>query len=309
VVHSQVLQNVAVRIDLAFKAFFRRCKSGEQPGYPRFKGKGRYPSMTFPQVPSGCHLTNEKLVLSKVGKVKIVLHRELLGKPKTCTISKSSTGKWYACFSTEIEPERLPENPDAVGIDVGLKTFATLSNGQTMENPRFFRTEEKALAKVQRNLCKEEKGTPKRHHKRKMVARVHERIKWKRQNFTHQQSRTIVKTFGIICVEDLTINRMRHNHCLAKSMSDAAWSAFFDQLAAKAGEAGRKLLKVNPAYTTQTCSQCGHRQPMPLSEREYHCPCCHLSLDRDWNASKNIKALGLQCVGQPLEAPGLIRGE
>lgn len=308
-VHSQVLQNVAVRIDLAFKAFFRRCKAGENPGYPRFKGKGRYQSMTFPQVPSGCTLTDGKLVVSKVGKIKIVLHRELRGKPKTCTISKSSTGKWYACFSCEVEPERLPENTKRIGIDVGLKTFATLSDGQEVENPRFFRAEEKALAKVQRKHSKPAKGTPERRKHRKAVARVHERIAWRRQNFTHQHSRKMVNQFGIICVEDLEVNRMVHNHCLAKSISDAAWSMFFAQLVSKAEEAGYQLVKVNPAYTSQTCSRCGHRQKMPLSERIYHCPCCLLSLDRDVNASKNIHALGLQSLGMSLEAPSLQRGE
>lgn len=305
IVHSQVLQNVAVRIDLAMKAFFRRCKAGENPGYPRFKGKGRYNSITFPQVPSGCHLKDGKLVVSKVGTIKIVLHRVLKGTPKTCTISKSSTGKWYACFSCEVEPERLPENTNTVGIDVGLKTFATLSTGEEIDNPRFFRKEEKALAKVQRKHSKLAKGTPERRKHRKVVARVHERIAWRRHNFTHQHSRTMVNQFGTICVEDLNVNRMVHTHCLAKSISDAAWSMFFTQLVSKAEEAGYQVVKVNPAYTSQTCSGCGHRQKMPLSERVYHCPCCLLSLDRDLNASKNIHALGRQSLGLSREAPSL----
>lgn len=307
-VHSQVLQNVAVRIDLAFKAFFRRCKAGEKPGYPRFKGKGRYNSITFPQVPSGCSIKDEKLFVSKVGKIKIKLHRKLQGIPKTCTISKSSTGKWYCCFSCEVKPERLEDVADAVGIDVGLKTFAILSDGQEIENPRFFRTEEKALAKVQRKHSKLAKGTLQRRTHRKVVARVHERIAWRRKNFTHQNSRRVVNQFGIICVEDLNVNRMVHTHCLAKSISDAAWSAFLDQLASKAEEAGRQLILVNPAYTTQTCSRCGHRQPMPLSERVYHCPCCLLEIDRDLNAAQNILRLGLQSRVIP-EAHALYAGE
>lgn len=307
-VHSQVLQNVAVRIDLAMKAFFRRWKAGEKPGYPRFKGKGRYNSLTFPQVPGGCHIKDEKLIVSKVGNIKMVLHRKLKGTPKTCTISRSSTGKWYCCFSCDVEPERLPENTDTVGIDVGLKTFATLSNGDEIANPRFFRDEEKALAKVQRKHSKLAKGTSERRKHRKVVARVYERIAWRRKNFTHQHSRKIVNQFGIICVEDLNVNRMVHNHCLAKSMSDVAWSACFDQLSRKAEEAGRELRRVNPAYTSQTCSRCGHRQKMPLSERVYHCPCCLLVIDRDLNASRNICALGLQGRVIP-EAPGFSRGE
>jgi len=306
-VHSQVLQNVAVRIDLAYNAFFRRWKAGEKPGFPRFKGRGRYDSITYPQ--SGFSLTHDdRVCLSKIGSVKMVSHRPIGGKIKTCTVRRSSTGKWYVSFSCEMEPESLPETTTAVGIDVGLKTFATLSDGQEIANPRFFRSEEKALAKVQRKHSKLAKGTPQRRKHRKAVARVHERMAWKRQNFTHQQSRHVVNQFGTICVEDLEVNRMVHTHCLAKSISDAAWSAFFAQLSSKAEGAGRQLVKVNPAYTTQTCSRCGHRQKMPLSQRTYHCPCCLLSIDRDFNASVNILALGLQCRVVP-EAPGLSRGE
>src|SRR6266496_5561762 len=308
-VHSQVLQNVAVRVDLAFKAFFRRCKEGaSDPGFPRFKGKGRYDSFTFPQ--SGFSITHDnRVVISKVGAIKMVYHRPLRGKVKTCTIHRSSTGKWYVSFAVECEPERLPENPEQVGIDVGLKTFATLSDGTEIENPRFFRKEEKALAKVQRKHSKLAKGTAARRKYRKAVARVHERVAWRRQNFTHQQSRKIVNTYGIICVEDLSVNRLIHNHCLSKSIADASWSAFFGQLSCKAEEAGRTLVKVNPAYTSQTCSRCGHRQKMPLSERIFTCPCCSVQLDRDFNAALNIRAVGLHSLGLALEAPPLWDGE
>src|SRR6266487_5102590 len=308
-VHSQVLQNVAVRIDLAMKAFFRRLKSGEKPGYPRFRGADRYDSFTFPQ--SGFSITHDdRVCLSKIGSIKMVSHRPIKGTLKTCTISRSSTGKWYVCFSVECEPERLPYTPEQVGIDVGLKTFATLSDASQIENPRFIRREEKALAKVQRKHSKLAKGTPQRRKHRKAVARVHERIAFRRENFTHQQSRQIIDRFGVICVEGLTVNRMVHTHCLAKSISDAAWSQFFGQLSCKAEEAGRAFVKVNPAYTTQDCSRCHHRQPMPLGERTYRCPCCHLVIDRDHNASLNIRALGLQSIGtQPVEAPRFHAGE
>src|SRR6266567_2426094 len=195
-VHSQVLQNVAVRLDLAMKAFFRRVKAHEEePGFPRFKGKNRYDSITYPQ--SGFKIDAQgKLYASGIGHITIILHRPLKAKIKTLTLHRSSTGKWYACFSCEVDPERLPENPSQVGIDVGLKTFATLSNADEIENPRFFRKEEKALAKVQRKHSKLAKGTPERHKHRKAVARVYERITWRRQNFTHQQSRQIIDRFG-----------------------------------------------------------------------------------------------------------------
>ena len=301
-VHSQVLQNVTERVELALRAFFRRIKAGDTPGYPRFKGEGRYDSFTYSQ--SGFALHKERLVLSKVGHIKIILHRPLRGKIKTLTIQRSATGKWYACFSVECDPERLPDVPSQVGIDVGLNTFAMLSTAEKIDNPRFFRQEEKALAKAQRHAAKEKECVSERKEKFKVVARVHERIGFRRDNFSHQKSRTIVDRFGVICVEDLYIKRMTRNHCLAKSIHDAAWSEFFSKLSYKAEEAGRKFVKVNPAYTSQTCSRCGHRQVMPLSKRLFTCPDCSLELDRDINASLNILSVGLHTLGiQPEEAP------
>src|SRR6266480_6758843 len=303
-VHSQVLQNVAVRVDLAFKAFFRRCKEHAQdPGFPRFKGRGRYDSFTFPQ--SGFSITHdERVCLSKIGSLHMVYHRPIRGKVKTCTVQRSSTGKWYVSFSVDAVSLKKKETSTPVGIDVGLKTFATLSNAEAIENPRFFRKEQKALAKGQRKLAKLAQGTAERRKHRKVIARVHERIAFKRDNFTHQESRQIVDRFGVICVEDLQVKRMLHNHCLAKSIADASWAAFFAQLSCKAEEAGRQFIKVNPAYTSQTCSACGHRQKMPLDLRVFACPCCHAHLDRDLNAAKNICAVGLHSLGLAREAPG-----
>ena len=304
-VHSQVLQNVAVRIDLAFKAFFRRCRAGETPGYPRFRGKFRYDSFTFPQVPSGCSIKDGRLFVSKVGHIKMVQHRPLDGCPKTATLFRSSTGKWYVTFACEVQPNILEPRDNAVGTDVGIHTFASLSDESTIGNPRFFKDEEKELAKAQRKLSKEEKGTPKRAKRRRIVARIHERIRFKREDFTHQESRKVVDGYGRIFVEDLNVNRMLHDNCLAKSISDAAWSQFFAMTSYKAAEAGRVFVAVNPAYTSQTCSGCGHRQPMPLSTRIFNCPCCNLHIDRDLNAALNILKLGmgLHAVGnQSLEA-------
>lgn len=298
-VHSQVLQNVQVRVDLAFKAFFRRVKADEKSGYPRFKSYGRYDSFTYPQ--SGFKIANGRLSLSKIGAVKIVLHREMVGKIKTATITRNSSGKWYACLSVECEETPLEKSNEAIGIDVGLTTFATLSNGEKIENPKFFRQDEKALSKAQRRVNKFEKGKAPRRFRR-AVSLVHERIANRRRDFAHQESRKLINRFGVICIEDLTINRMVGNHCLAKSISDAAWSKFFDCLAYKAEEAGRQLVKVNPAYTSQTCSNCGYRQKLSLSDRTFHCPNCGLDLDRDHNAARNINSLGLQTVGLALRS-------
>ena len=297
-VQSQVLQNVAVRIDLAFQAFFRREKAGEkEPGYPRFRGQGRYDSITFPQAPVGCHLEDKDLRVANVGHVKVLLHRPLEGAPKTATIRRSSTGKWYVSFSCECaEPAPLPPTGQQVGIDVGLKSFATLTQGEPIANPRFFRAEERALAKAQRRLSKAEKGTPERAERRKGVARVHERVGWRRSDFAHQHSWRIVDRFDVIAVEDLAVNRMAHIHCLAKSIHDAAWTPFADLLSSKAAWAGRTSVAVNPAYTTQDCSGCGHRQTLSLADRTYTCSCCGMVLDCDLNAAKNIVRLGQQSL-------------
>ena len=175
-----------------------------------------------------------------------------------------------------------------------LEEFATLSNGETIANPRFFRTEEKELAKAQRKLAKAAKGTAACTRWRKVVARVHERIRFKRHDFAHQLARKLVDQFGLIAIEDLTINGMVHNHCLAKSIHDAAWSQFRQSLSYKAAEAGRTLVAVNPAYTSQNCSRCGHRLRKALSQRRHCCPCCGLDIDRDHNAARNIRRLGTQ---------------
>ena len=294
-IHSQVLQNVATRIDLAFKAFFRRCKAGEKPGHPRFRGRNRYDSITYPQYGNGAKLnTDGSLQLSKIGRVKMVYHRPIEGTPKTVTIRRSATGKWYATITCEWEATPLAPNDKPVGIDVGLNYFAVLSTGEKIENPRFFQTEEKALAKAQRKLSKAEKGTNTLKKRKKVVSRIHERIGFRRHNFIHQLSWQIVSLFGFIACEDLNVNRMVHNHCLAKSIFDAAWSMFFSALAWKAECAARTFVAVNPAYTSQTCSSCGHRQKMTLDKRVYKCQCCQLEIDRDLNASINILALGRQ---------------
>src|SRR5260221_6304076 len=151
-VHSQVLQDVVLRLKKACDAFFRRLKAGEAPGYPRFRGRGRYDSLTFPQVPVGCALdTGEKrLVVSKVGRIKVLLHRPLEGAPKTATIRRTATGKWFVSFSCEWEPTPVPPTGQAVGIDVGLTVFAMPTIGDPIANPRFFCVEERALAETQR---------------------------------------------------------------------------------------------------------------------------------------------------------------
>jgi putative transposase len=290
------LQNVAVRIDLAFKAFFRRVKAGEKPGYPRFKGKGWYDSITYPQ--TGFKIKKEELELSKIGSVKIKLHRPIKGTIRTCTIRRQNN-KWFACFSCEIKPKPLKKSKKSIGIDVGINSFATLSNGEKVDNPRFFKTDQKALAKVQRKLSKLEKENPLREKVRKVISRLHERITNRRNNFCHQIARELVNCFGIVCIEDLSINKIKENNffrSINRDISDAAWGQFIHYLSYKAENAGRKLVKVNPAYTTQDCSRCGYRQVKKLSDRVHRCPHCGLEIDRDHNSALNILTLGTQSL-------------
>ncbi len=296
-VYSQVLQNVQVRVDLALKAFFRRVKAGDEPGYPRFKGKGRYDSITYKQL--GFEVKDGKLHLAKIGDIKIKLHRPIEGTIKTCTIRRMPTGKWFVCFSVEIEDMPLPPWKDGsvVGVDVGLESFATLSNGKKIANPRFFREEEKELAKVQRKLSKVPKGIPERNKALKVVERVHERIANRRSDFAHQISRQLVDRFGFIAFEDLNIRNMLKNHCLAKSISDVAWSMLVKATESKAAYAGSKVVLVDPRKTSQMCSRCGLIVKKDLSQRVHRCPECGLSMDRDLNAAINILRLGLQSAG------------
>ncbi len=300
-VYSQVLQQVSTRVDLAFRAFFRRlkakAKTGEKAGFPRYKGMNRYDSLTYPQFSNGCRLDDKGLRLGKIGCIRVVQHRPLEGTSKSCTVTRTATGKWFATISCDIDdPVRSPDHPDtAVGIDVGLNAFAVTSAGERVPNPRFFRQEEKALKKAQRKWDKIKKTKlPLKEKRRKVVARVHERIRNRRHNFAHQQTRKVVNFHGFVVVEKLEPQNMQKNKRLAKSISDAAWSMFRHCLEYKAEEAGIGFKAVNPAYTSASCSVCGYREKKTLAQRVHHCKKCGYTTDRDHNAAINILTLGLQ---------------
>jgi putative transposase len=314
-VYSQVLQNIIRRVDLAFQAFFRRVKNGEEPGYPRLKGKGQYDSITYPQ--SGFGFCQGHLRLSKIGDIAIHLHRPIEGNIKTCAIRRTATGKWFVCFCCEVGPEHLEPSAEKVGIDVGLKVFAALSNGEFIENPRFFRRDEKALAKAQRKFdkVKHKHRTKARRKAKKVVSRIHERIATRRHDFGHQTARRLVNRFGVIGVEALSVENMMASPKakpdpenegqflsngasakagLNKSIADASWSMFRSILTMKAENAGRLVVAVSPQYTSQMCSGCGNIAKKSLKERTHRCTVCGLFADRDTNAAVNIKA----AVGQ-----------
>ena len=301
-VYAQVLQNTHERVDLAFKAFFRRVKAGEKPGYPRFRGRGRYSSFTYPQ--SGFKLLNAPhgLLLSKIGTIKIILHRPIEGRIKTLTIQRDVLGNWYACFACEVELKPLLVNELAVGIDVGLESFATLSNGMKVDNPRFFRMDEKEVAKAQRKLSQAQKGTAERAKRRRVVQHIYKRIANRRKDFAHKLSHELVNSFGMLSFEKLSEKKMLQNHHLAKSISDAAWNKLITYTAYKAENAGRVMVLVDPRNTSKQCSYCGTMVEKSLSVRVHACPVCSLAMDRDENAAINILRLGLESLGIALKA-------
>lgn len=303
-VHSHTLQDVTMRVDLAFQAFFRRVKTGETPGYPRFKGRGWYDSITYLQ--TGFSLKNKVLNLSKIGDIKVISHRPIEGNIKRLTIRRTATKKWFVSILTDNESYNPLEHLDkSIGIDLGLTTFAALSDGTFIKNPKFYRTEQKNLAKVQRKHSKQVKGTHERKKALKVLQRVHERITNKREDFTQKLSKTLVDKFGIICFEDLNINKMVKDPIYAKGIMDAAWNKLVTYASYKAENAGRKVVLVNPYNTSQMCSRCGNLVEKDISVRTHNCLSCGLSIDRDFNASINILRLGLQSVRKIDRCPSL----
>lgn len=288
-IHSQVLQGVLFRAERAFQAFFRRVKEKNgKAGYPRFKAEGRYGSITYPQEP-GFALRDGKLALSKIGHIRIKMHRPVKGQIKTCTVVRDSD-HWYACFSVEQEnPARVvPPSSRSIGIDVGIRNFAVLSDGTGVENPKHLVCSEAKLSRLQRSLSRKKKGSSNRQKAKLLVTRLHRKIRNQRSDFQHKLSREIVDTCGTIVTEDLRIRNMVKNRHLARSISDAGWGGFLIKLAYKAEEAGRLFEKVPPNGTSQICSRCGEKVPKSLSVRIHKCPFCNLVMDRDENAAINI---------------------
>jgi putative transposase len=290
-VHSQVLQDVALRLERAFERFFKRDKNGRKAGYPRFKGRNRYDSFTYPQYGNGAILKDGRLQLSKIGAVRIFQHRPIPpnGTVKTCTIRRD-VDKWYACFTVEIKnpPQRLRQRKSQVGIDLGLNSLMTLSNGEKVEPPKFLRKSEKKLQREQRRLSRKRKGSQNRRKQVIKLACIHRKIRLQRTDFNHKLSRNLVNRFDVIGFEELQIPNMMRNHYLAKSIADAGWGQLRLFTSYKAEEAGKRVEAVDPYGTTRDCSRCGFHVPKNLSERIHECPNCGLKIDRDWNAARNV---------------------
>jgi putative transposase len=236
--------------------------------------------------------------LSKIGDVKIKLHRPLVGKCKTLTIRRDAVGNWYACFSCDVHMMPLPPTDKVVGVDLGLTTFAALSNGEQIARQRWMKRDEKDIARLQRKKEKFAKGSPERRKVIRALCHAYERAANRRRNFAHQESRKLVNAYQFIVFEDLNIQEMQANgnKRMNRSIADVAWGQFVQFTTYKAAWAGRGVVRVDPRGTTQMCSSCGVIVPKDLSVRVHECPDCGLTICRDVNAALNILARGLSSL-------------
>lgn len=287
-VFSQILQDVGIRLDKAYQNFFRRVKQGDKPGFPRFKGRNQYVSFTYPQ--AGFKLKDNQLYLSKIGDLKIKLHRPMDGKIKTCSVIRKND-TYYACFSCEVEAQPLSPTGKTVGIDVGVADFVITSTGEFYPKLDNYRKAEKRIKYLQRMVSRRKKGSNRRKKAVKLLARHHEKVANQRKDISHKVSSKLIRENDLIAHENLQVQNMVKNHHLAKSITDAAWNTLFQYLSYKAESAGRKIVAVPPHQTSQICSGCGELVPKKLSQRWHNCPHCGLSIQRDINAAINILAI------------------
>jgi putative transposase len=298
-VHSQVLQDVLRRLEKAYQNFFRRIREGEKPGRPRFKGRNRYRSFTYPQYGNGAALDGGILSLSRIGRIPVKLHRPMEGTPKTVTIRREADG-WYVAIScADVPVHPLAATGQETGVDMGLESFATFANGKRIFTPSYYRKAEAYLRRCARRVARRQKGSQRRAKAAVLLAKAHQHIANQRRDFHHREAAKLVRAYDIIAYEDLQTANMVRNHHLAKSISDAGWSAFLTILAFKAASAGKRVVAMSPAYTSQRCSGCGVIVAKGLSVRWHSCPECGTSLHRDHNAALNILRLAQQQRSRP----------
>lgn len=310
---SHVLQDVLRRLDKAMQAFFRRIREGQTPGYPRFQGRDRYNSFTYPDI-AGWKLEDDRLHLSKIGDIKIKMHRPIEGVIKTVTIKKE-VDQWYVTFSCEVKDvEKLPVSYEDVGIDLGVSHLATLSNGIMIEHPRYYRKAKKKLEVAHQSVSRKKKGSHRRDKARKHLGRAYRKVRNQRKDFLHKESRKLVNHYQVIVFEDIKVGNLTRKpkprkdeqgkfvpngkaakSGLNKSILAAGWGMFTSMCSVKAEEAGRCMIQVDPRYTSQICSSCGTVRKKDLSERWHSCD-CGAELDRDVNAAINILARGQKAL-------------
>jgi putative transposase len=261
---------------------------------PRFKSKYHDQAVRF-TANARFHLSpDDRLSLPKIGSLKVRWSRPLPSEPSSVTVTRDGAGRYHASFVVQVARQPLPASPSAVGVDLGLTSFAALSTGERVANPRWLRQREQALRRSQRNMSRRQQGSKNREKARTKVARLHVKVADARRDFHHQLSAQLIRDNQTVCVEDLNVAALGRSN-LAKSIADAGWGQFTAMLADKADRYGRTVVKLDRWYpSSQLCSTCGHRDgPKPLQVRAWTCPACGAEHDRDVNAAKNILAAGL----------------
>ena len=294
-IHVHLMQDAITRLDRAFSAFFRRCKAGEAPGFPRFKGRDRYRTFTFKDAGhnNGVRLAagGQRVKLTGIGNVKVKLHRPVEGRIKQASVTLSGDGHWYVAFACDgVEPQPFPATGASVGVDVGITTFAALSNGEMVANPRPYETAQRALGKAQRVVSRRKRGSHRRRKAVRRLAKRHDKVTRVRRDFHHKTALDLVRRFDVIAVENLNVKGLAQM-ALAKQVHDAGWASFTNIIRSKAEKAGREVVAVDPRGTSQECSGCGAVVKKGLGVRVHTCA-CGLVLDRDTNAAINIARRG-----------------
>ncbi len=320
-IHSQVLCDVLNRLDKAYKGFFERIKNkgkkGKKAGFPRYKSRGKYNSITYPQL--GFKLIHKNngskkgiLQLSKIGYIKIIVSRDITyGKIKTCTVKRDKAGDWLATFTVELpdtvkKPLEQIKEQDIIGVDVGINKLAVLTDGievKEIDNPKLIAKYEKGIKTLQKQLSRTKKRSYNRAKIRKKVAKKQRKLANARKDNLHKASNQIVESENIIVFEDLNVQGMVQNHNLAKSISDGSWGKLIDMCVYKAENAGKYIEFVNPRNTSQLCSRCGAIVKKDLSIRIHMCNNCGLVMDRDLNAALNIREKYIRHVWNSVKKP------
>ncbi|MCJ8282192.1 MAG: transposase [Rivularia sp. ALOHA_DT_140] len=294
-IHSQVLQEVPKKVEIAFDKWLKGDCNGKKSGRPRFKGVGQYKTFAYPQFKQH-HFVGNKITLSKIGDVKVIVHRPIPDGfvIKTVSVTKKADG-YYVTLSLDnkeiptIKPDFNADN--IVGIDVGLIDFYVASDNTRIAAPKHLRKAERRLKSVQRKVSRRKKGSNRRKKAIKQLGIKHKKVADTRKDFHFKTAKQLLSKYDVIAVEKLNVKGLARTR-LAKSIHDAGWSQFINILTFKAENAGLRVIAVSPNGTSQSCSSCGHVVKKPLSQRIHNCPVCHTSICRDLNASINIRNRG-----------------
>lgn len=300
---SQFVDTTLDRLHRSFANFFRGLRQGKKIGFPRFQSYKRWSSFAFRDYTQG-KIKEGKWYISKTNGIKVIQHRDIEGKPILTRLVKRADG-YYVQIVCETEVTKTKKTNKQVGLDLGLKYFVADSDGNKVNAPKFFRKSEYKLIKAQRILSKRKKGSERRNKARQIVAKNHLKIQRQRKDWLHKLSYKYANENDVVVVENLNVSGMIRNKHLALSISDASWQTFVSMLEYKLQTLSRILVKVNPAYTSQMCSECGAIVKKSLSQRTHYCPECLYVDDRDVNAGKNILRIGLvQSFGENTSIEG-----